>query len=740
MLYRQVKLAWPVELCLLALLTLLFYEWLLPLPELTATHSLPVFLSFFIFVFLVSLFSWPWYIHVLIQLIAIMHILHYLYFSGPVFSLPWLGELGKLLGYSFLCLLRWDFAHVPFEVRTLFFLLSIWYVAAYLYLARWRRKSIFTFLVMTTIYLATLDTFTPYQAGLAVFRVLLFGFLYLSILEYLRLKSEAWLREGNQSVSKVKPSLFSPIFWVVNSLLILSMATLVGVVAPKAEPQWPDPIAFLQRAGLPIGSGMGTPVQKVGYGENDAVLGGGFVQDDSVAFYAITPKPYYWRGESKDVYTGKGWEKSPPTELFFIPPQREPIQLEGHPGQLFASGIDMERGQTRVYFTEERFSTLFYQGDVIQAKVFPHDLYVQLDPRSGRFTTWEDEQFTASKPMKEYIVESAYPQLSVKDLLAADERQIPEPILKRYTQLPEGLPSRIGELALEITAGVDSQYDRVKKIEQYFRENGFRYETKDVPVPGPEQDYVDQFLFETKRGYCDNFSTAMVVMLRTLDIPARWVKGFTFGEIIEEQEGYYYIQVLNRHAHSWVEVYFPGVGWVPFEPTQTFTNPYSFVEEETDDDASTQQDEEETEWEQERMEHQPEKSELEEEMEEFLEESTSNGGLANYQLGETAGWKWLLWLMVGGLVFGSLLYFSRYRLLGWLIAYHGRKKEESSLKEFEWLIHYLGKLAVRRKPAQTLREYVLQLEKHMDTDWVAFTRQYERWRYGQAQSESKKDA
>ena len=116
-----------------------------------------------------------------------------------------------------------------------------------------------------------------------------------------------------------------------------------------------------------------------------------------------------------------------------------------------------------------------------------------------------------------------------------------------------------------------------------------------MPVPAPDQDYVDQFIFETKRGYCDNFSTAMVVMLRTIDIPARWVKGFTFGEVIEQNEGNLYTQVLNKNAHSWVEVYFPGVGWVPFEPTQSFVNPYVFERDQEHDESSTPVEEQERE-------------------------------------------------------------------------------------------------------------------------------------------------
>nr|WP_316046109.1 transglutaminase family protein [Planococcus glaciei] len=79
------------------------------------------------------------------------------------------------------------------------------------------------------------------------------------------------------------------------------------------------------------------------------------------------------------------------------------------------------------------------------------------------------------------------------------------------------------------------------------------------------------FYLIQKKGYCDNFSTSMVVLLRSLDIPARWVKGFNEGEIVETKDDTDIYQITNNNAHSWVEAYMPGVGWMLFEPTIGFT-------------------------------------------------------------------------------------------------------------------------------------------------------------------------
>ena len=110
-------------------------------------------------------------------------------------------------------------------------------------------------------------------------------------------------------------------------------------------------------------------------------------------------------------------------------------------------------------------------------------------------------------------------------------------IYTQYLQLPEQLPERVKELAENITENQESVYEKTKAIERYFGKNGFVYTQQGVAIPKAGDDYVDQFLFDTKKGYCDNFSTSMVVMLRSIDIPARWVKGFAPGEYVLNDDG-----------------------------------------------------------------------------------------------------------------------------------------------------------------------------------------------------------
>ncbi|HYM49051.1 MAG TPA: transglutaminaseTgpA domain-containing protein [Candidatus Limnocylindrales bacterium] len=125
---------------------------------------------------------------------------------------------------------------------------------------------------------------------------------------------------------------------------------------------------------------------------------------------------------------------------------------------------------------------------------------------------------------------------------------------------------RIADLARSIvgTAGATNPYDKAKAIETWFLTgNRFSY-TLSPPTAAAGVRPLDNFLFKTHRGYCQDFATAMAVMLRTLDIPARLVSGFGLGPYDDRTHRY---QVNTTDAHTWVEVYFPGYGWIPFEPT-----------------------------------------------------------------------------------------------------------------------------------------------------------------------------
>lgn len=148
---------------------------------------------------------------------------------------------------------------------------------------------------------------------------------------------------------------------------------------------------------------------------------------------------------------------------------------------------------------------------------------------------------------------------AARDLRAA-AGQDPEDVDQADLGLPR-LDPLIATLARQITAGASNNYDRTVALERYLREH-YAY-TLDLPPVEPA-DPVASFLFRTKRGNCEYFAAALAVMLRTLGVPTRLVNGFQPGDY--NRVGKDFI-VRGRDAHSWVEVYFPEYGWVPFDAT-----------------------------------------------------------------------------------------------------------------------------------------------------------------------------
>jgi transglutaminase-like putative cysteine protease/signal transduction histidine kinase len=135
----------------------------------------------------------------------------------------------------------------------------------------------------------------------------------------------------------------------------------------------------------------------------------------------------------------------------------------------------------------------------------------------------------------------------------------PRALERTYTALPSSVPDRVEARTAEIAADAETPYATAVAIERYLEGS----KTYSLEVSRPAGNVADAFLFEMDRGYCQYFATTMVVMLRTQGIPARYVTGFTPGQPVGEDT--YVVRGMN--AHAWVEVYFPDVGWVQFDPT-----------------------------------------------------------------------------------------------------------------------------------------------------------------------------
>jgi len=135
-------------------------------------------------------------------------------------------------------------------------------------------------------------------------------------------------------------------------------------------------------------------------------------------------------------------------------------------------------------------------------------------------------------------------------------------IYETYTGLPEELPSRVHDLAVEVTRAAQNNFDRAFLLNE-FLQTSFPYTLTPGNTPADE-DFVDWFLFEQRQGYCVHFATSFVVMARSLGLAARYVEGF-YVTGNPGTDGF--VNVINRQGHAWAEVYFEGFGWKIFEPT-----------------------------------------------------------------------------------------------------------------------------------------------------------------------------
>ncbi|HJV04010.1 MAG TPA: transglutaminase domain-containing protein, partial [Actinomycetota bacterium] len=167
-------------------------------------------------------------------------------------------------------------------------------------------------------------------------------------------------------------------------------------------------------------------------------------------------------------------------------------------------------------------------------------------------------------PGYRYEVVSRIPRPDPADLDAAFEgRSLTE--YSDYLQLPDRLPSRIHQLARQIVLGEETPYRQILAIQDYLRT--FTYDER--APRGHGANHILNFLVETQTGFCEQFAGTMAVLVRSLGYPARVAVGFLPGD----RDGSGRWVVTTEHVHAWVEVLFPGYGWLAFEPTPRTDNP-----------------------------------------------------------------------------------------------------------------------------------------------------------------------
>ena len=313
----------------------------------------------------------------------------------------------------------------------------------------------------------------------------------------------------------------------------------------------------LQAGGL--GGGLLPPVPTSGFSDRVRLGSLGTMQlSDEPVFRARfhgpsgapAPAPtVVWKGLALDHFDGRTWSLSDPTRQEIVSTVREG-GLGPPKAKDWTLRIDVETEpiDTRALFTVDRLVGLYGDFRGLEAAVTDGYALPGL-PRRVKYVQYVDPLRLDPERLRQVDL----------DALGAEDRQ-------RYTQLPEGLDPRITTLARSWTVGAASPLDEALLVRQHLSSE-FRYDLDQAA--GAYPDPLAAFLFELQEGHCEYFATGMAVLLRTRGIPARVVNGFLGGEW-NPVGGY--LLVRQRHAHSWVEVLFPGEGWRAFDPTPSGSN------------------------------------------------------------------------------------------------------------------------------------------------------------------------
>jgi transglutaminase-like putative cysteine protease len=289
---------------------------------------------------------------------------------------------------------------------------------------------------------------------------------------------------------------------------------------------------------LPGGGGASTPTVEEAFVSNqDRVsIVGSIRLSPKVRFTVEADRPAYWRVAAYDRYGGDGWIRTGESRDY----QSQPTPP----------------GPTRTI--EQTVTVEAKRMDAMPAAWKPTRLTTGARDNTRVTSLGSFDPVGALREGESYSVVSRVPNPSTRQLRSAGT-DYPDRVESRYLQLPGSSTDRIRQKTDEITADAETPYAKATAIERWLEAN----KEYSLDVERPKGDVAESFIFEMDEGYCTYYATAMVSMLRSQGVPARFAVGYTSGQRVSEDEWV----VRGLDSHAWVEVYFPDVGWVQFDPT-----------------------------------------------------------------------------------------------------------------------------------------------------------------------------
>lgn len=296
-------------------------------------------------------------------------------------------------------------------------------------------------------------------------------------------------------------------------------------------------------------------------------------QSDTELFHVTASRPAYWRLMALDSFDGEQW--APPdsevtdTSARFLtdgPGEETPTP----PAERMRA--DFELGGLGGSYAPAPFRPVYVSD---QVAVDDRGASPRLLWDSG-YATLLASSATGDVTHLSYTVFSDVPTVDAR-LVRSAAAPAPRPITEHFTRLPADFPDDLTAEAERIVAGARTPYEQAMALQDFFTKNDFVYSTELPPLVDGEDTSAIRAFLEHRTGFCEQFAGTYAALARAVGLPTRIAVGFTWGEEVARNadgSGATY-RVTGRNAHAWPEVYFAGLGWLPFEPTPGRGNPHA---------------------------------------------------------------------------------------------------------------------------------------------------------------------
>jgi transglutaminase-like putative cysteine protease len=469
-----------------------------------------------------------------------------------------LAATGERLALTFGQLLAASRIEDPIFFVTLMSLLY-WTIGVYCGYRLMRDRGLLTVLMLPTVPVLVVQYYDAYQVN-GILIVAFYFFLVLLLIGRIHLleKRSIWLSKRVFTGNRPESELITGILGMAAGVVILAWSFPTPAAAlPAVARTWEQvsqPFETTrERINNILAAVEGNSRTSIEMYGNRMELGNTASQGPDQVF-SVTPPGlsfprYYWKMRVYDTYEKGNWRISTSSSERFTP-GRADLSI---PGSESAQAADFSfewKTGTNILLAVPSQPVWVSRGGDFQ--------FVGAGPGRVDVISWRVE--LALQPGDRYQARAILINPGVINLRSAGTNY-PEWVRQYYLQMPDNSPQEIRNLAQNLTREQATPFDKANAVTEYLREE-IEYNPS-IPSPPSGVDPLEWFLFTWKRGFCNYYASAEVMLLRSIGIPARLAVGYAEGE--RQIDGTFIVR--ERDAHAWPEVYFPDIGWVAFEPT-----------------------------------------------------------------------------------------------------------------------------------------------------------------------------